>query len=89
MARPGQRIKPRVCNVSASTIYDLRLAGHTLTITHCDGQAIQPVAADVLRIGRGERYDLEVRADNPGRWFHHCHLRYHMEAGMANLVEVV
>jgi FtsP/CotA-like multicopper oxidase with cupredoxin domain len=66
--KKGQRIRLRICNASASTIYDLRLAGHTMSITHADGQAIRPVAADVLRIGMGERYDVLIKADNPGHW---------------------
>lgn len=29
------------------------------------------------------RANFEFRADNPGRWFFHCHNVYHLEAGMA------
>jgi FtsP/CotA-like multicopper oxidase with cupredoxin domain len=25
-------------------------------------------------------------ADNPGDWFFHCHIVYHMESGMARIV---
>jgi FtsP/CotA-like multicopper oxidase with cupredoxin domain len=65
----GDRVKLRLLNPSSSTIYDLRLAGHALTITHVDGNAIVPVETDVLRIGMGERYDVTFTADNPGYWF--------------------
>lgn len=34
------------------------------------------------------RMAVEFVADNPGQWFHHCHNVYHMEAGMANVIEV-
>jgi FtsP/CotA-like multicopper oxidase with cupredoxin domain len=34
------------------------------------------------------RMAVEFVADNPGKWFHHCHNVYHMEAGMANVVNV-
>ena len=30
--------------------------------------------------------DVEFLADNPGRWFHHCHNLYHTMDGMANEV---
>jgi CopA family copper-resistance protein len=30
----------------------------------------------------GERLSYLVSADTPGRWAYHCHLAYHMEAGM-------
>jgi len=29
---------------------------------------------------------FEFRADNPGKWFFHCHNAYHMEMGMAREV---
>ena len=64
----GERVKLRLLNASSATIYDLRLAGHSLNITHVDGQAIKPVEKDVLRIGMGESYDVEFEANNPGQW---------------------
>ena len=30
-----------------------------------------------------ETIRLEFLADNPGKWFFHCHNLYHLEAGMA------
>jgi len=51
------------------TIYYLQFAGHSLTITHADGNPIKPIETDVLRIGMGERYDVMCTADNPGHWF--------------------
>jgi FtsP/CotA-like multicopper oxidase with cupredoxin domain len=64
----GDKVKVRLINASAATIYDLRLAGHTLIVTHADGRPVKPLPTDILRIGMGERYDLQVMADNPGSW---------------------
>ncbi|MBS0576410.1 MAG: copper resistance system multicopper oxidase [Proteobacteria bacterium] len=36
----------------------------------------------------GTRRSYRVRADALGRWAYHCHLLYHMEAGMMRQVEV-
>jgi CopA family copper-resistance protein len=36
----------------------------------------------------GSRRSYRVRADALGRWAYHCHLLYHMEAGMMREVEV-
>jgi FtsP/CotA-like multicopper oxidase with cupredoxin domain len=55
-------------NAAAATIYRVALHGHRLTVTHTDGQAVEPVTVDVLRIGMGERYDVLVNANNPGLW---------------------
>ena len=66
--KKGDRVKLRLMNVSSATIYYLQLAGHRLTITQTDGNPINPVDTDVIRIGMGERYDLMFVADNPGYW---------------------
>jgi multicopper oxidase len=36
------------------------------------------------------RSDLVVQwlADNPGRWFFHCHIEWHMATGMARVIEI-
>ena len=36
----------------------------------------------------GSRRTYRVRADAPGRWAYHCHLLFHMEAGMFREVRV-
>jgi FtsP/CotA-like multicopper oxidase with cupredoxin domain len=36
----------------------------------------------------GQRLAYEVTADALGRWAYHCHLLYHMEAGMFREVVV-
>jgi len=64
----GEKVKLRLINPSSATIYDLQLAGHVLTVTHADGRPIAPLETDILRIGMGERYDVEFAADNPGSW---------------------
>lgn len=66
--KKGDRVRLRIINPSSSTSYTLRFAGHPLTITHSDGRPVMPVQVDVLHIGMGERYDLELVANNPGRW---------------------
>jgi FtsP/CotA-like multicopper oxidase with cupredoxin domain len=66
--KKGDRIRFRIVNPSSSTTYTLRIAGHPLTITHADGRPVLPVTVDALRIGMGERYDIELTANNPGRW---------------------
>jgi FtsP/CotA-like multicopper oxidase with cupredoxin domain len=65
----GERVKLRLLNPSSATIYYLALAGHSLTVTHLDGNPIRPLETDLLRIGMGERYDVLFTADNPGYWF--------------------
>jgi FtsP/CotA-like multicopper oxidase with cupredoxin domain len=68
MVKKGDRVRLRLCNASAITVYDLMLAGHKLTITHADANPVNPIETEVLRIAPGERYDVEFIANNPGRW---------------------
>ena len=35
-----------------------------------------------INVQPAQRVTYAVTADNPGRWAYHCHLLYHMEAGM-------
>ncbi len=58
--RPGQRVRIRIINAAADTIFDVALGGHKLAITHTDGYPVAPVTATLLRIAMGERYDAVV-----------------------------
>jgi len=82
LVKKGDRIKLRLLNPSSSTIYDLQLAGHVLRVTHTDGQPVQPIETDVLRISMGERYDVLFRADNPGTWLLAANERGFGEGGL-------
>jgi FtsP/CotA-like multicopper oxidase with cupredoxin domain len=59
-ARPGQKIRLRIINAAADTIFEVALAGHEMLITHSDGYPVQPIRTSLLRIGMGERYDAIV-----------------------------
>lgn len=41
-----------------------------------------------INVQPAQRITYAVSADNPGRWAYHCHLLYHMEAGMFREVVV-
>jgi CopA family copper-resistance protein len=41
-----------------------------------------------ITVKPAERVSYLVSADTPGRWAYHCHLLYHMEAGMFRMVVV-
>ena len=59
-ARPGQRVRLRIINAGADTVFDVALGGHDLLVTHSDGYPVEPVSASSLRISMGERYDAVV-----------------------------
>ncbi|MFC7448647.1 multicopper oxidase family protein [Rhodococcus daqingensis] len=59
-AKPGDRARLRIVNAGADTAFRVALGGHGLTVTHTDGYPIEPVRADALLLGMGERYDALV-----------------------------
>ena len=64
----GERVRLRLINAASATPFRVGLAGHTLIVTHADGQPVSPVEVSTLVIGMGERYDVVVSAMNPGTW---------------------
>ena len=67
-AKAGDMIRLRVVNGGASTLFRFAVDGHTLTVTHADGEPVQPVEADWLLIGMGECYDILVRIAASGSY---------------------
>ena len=57
---PGERVRLRIINGSSMSFFDLRIPGLELTVVAADGQDIEPVTVDELRIGTAEVYDLIV-----------------------------
>ncbi|KAG2137407.1 Fet3 ferroxidase [Suillus bovinus] len=47
-----------------------------------EGQA-NPMRRDTVMIPGGGSVTLRVVADNPGAWFFHCHIEWHLESGLA------
>lgn len=68
LVRAGERIRLRLINAGAATLFRVGIAGHTLTVTHADGGPVAPVEVATLVLGMGERYDVIVTANNPGSW---------------------
>ena len=66
LAKPGERVRLRIINGSASTFFRFRIEDIDLQVTHADGLAVRPVVVDSLFIGVGETYDAVVSLAAPG-----------------------
>jgi CopA family copper-resistance protein len=66
VARAGQRVRLRIVNASSMTFYDFRVPGLPMTVVQADGQDIEPVETDELRIGVAETYDVVVTLPDDG-----------------------
>ncbi len=79
--RKGERLRIRLRNMSMMA-HPMHLHGHFFRV----GDAWKDTVIVPARMGA---VALDFRADNPGRWFFHCHNAYHMEMGMAREVRYV
>ena len=59
--RPGERVRLRIINAAAMTIFNVRIPGLTMTVVTADGQNVRPVAVDEFQIGNAETYDVIVQ----------------------------
>jgi len=64
--RKGDRLRLRLINPSADTIFCVFVERHELEVVHADGLAVRPVRTDAVILGMGERYDAMVQASGDG-----------------------
>lgn len=58
--RPGERVRLRIINAAAMTLFNVRIPGLPMTVVQADGQNVRPVETDELQIGVAETYDVVV-----------------------------
>lgn len=58
--RPGERVRLRLINASAMTLFNVRIPGLALSVVQADGTDVYPVEVDELQIGVAETYDVVV-----------------------------
>jgi len=80
-----ERVRLRLINDTMMT-HPMHLHGHFFELVNGHGSH-QPLKHTV-RVLPGGYIDLDLTADAPGDWAFHCHLLYHMHAGMMRIVKV-
>ena len=58
--RPGERVRLRIINAGAQSIFNVRIPGLPMTVVSTDGQNVRPVEVDEFRISAAETYDVIV-----------------------------
>lgn len=56
----GEKVRLRIINAAAMTFFDLRIPGLKMTVVAADGQYVEPVTVDEIRLGVAETYDVIV-----------------------------
>lgn len=81
----NERVRMRMINDSMMT-HPMHLHGHFFSIVNGHGSH-QPMKHTV-RVLPGSIVEIDFTADAPGDWAFHCHMLYHMHAGMMRVVTV-
>jgi CopA family copper-resistance protein len=57
---PGERVRLRIINAGAMSIFNIRIPGLPMTVVNADGQNVRPVTVDEFQISAAETYDVIV-----------------------------
>lgn len=58
--KPGERVRLRIINAAAMTLFNVRIPGLAMTVVQADGINVKPVETDEFQIGVAETYDVIV-----------------------------
>jgi CopA family copper-resistance protein len=81
----GERVRIVLVNDTMMN-HPIHLHGMWSELENPDGQF--QLRKHTINVQPAQRVTYAVSADNPGRWAYHCHMLFHMEAGMFREVVV-
>jgi FtsP/CotA-like multicopper oxidase with cupredoxin domain len=77
----GERVALVMTNMTGMP-HPMHLHGHRFQVVEIDGAGFSGAVRDTVRVPAGGRVVVVFDADNPGWWAFHCHMLYHLAAGM-------
>jgi FtsP/CotA-like multicopper oxidase with cupredoxin domain len=77
----GERVELVLINRTGMS-HPMHLHGHQFQVVEIDGKRLSGAVRDTVLVPPGRRVVVAFDAKNPGLWAFHCHLLYHLEAGM-------
>lgn len=81
----GERVRLTMVN---DTMMEHPIHLHGMWMVLDNGNGAHNTRKHTISVKPAERLSVEIDADAPGNWAFHCHLLYHMEAGMFRVVNV-
>jgi FtsP/CotA-like multicopper oxidase with cupredoxin domain len=69
--------------------HPMHLHGHEFQVVEIDGKRFSGAVRDTVLVTPGGRVVIAFDANNPGTWAFHCHLLYHLDAGMFTTLRYV
>jgi FtsP/CotA-like multicopper oxidase with cupredoxin domain len=86
VVKQGQRIALKFVNGTPMS-HPMHLHGHSFQVIDIDGQPLTGALRDTILVPGRSSVSVAFDANNPGLWYVHCHILWHLEAGMATLVQ--
>jgi FtsP/CotA-like multicopper oxidase with cupredoxin domain len=77
----GERVELVMVNQTPMP-HPMHLHGHEFQVVEIDGERFSGAVRDTVLVRPRGRVVVAFDANNPGWWAFHCHLLYHLEAGM-------
>jgi len=88
VVQPNSNIEVRL-NGDPLGVHPIHTHGHVASIISSSSggprNCVNPPLRDVMQSGNVNTPPavVRIRTDNPGAWFIHCHIDWHLEAGLA------
>jgi FtsP/CotA-like multicopper oxidase with cupredoxin domain len=79
--KEGERVELVNTNETGMS-HPMHLHGHVFEVTEIDGQKISGAKRDTILVPPKSTIKIIFDADDPGVWAYHCHILYHLAAGM-------
>lgn len=81
----GQRVEITFVNTTSMS-HPMHLHGHVFQVTAINGQPFSGAMRDTVLVMPNSSLSIQFETDNPGVWPLHCHVLYHLEAGMLTVL---
>jgi FtsP/CotA-like multicopper oxidase with cupredoxin domain len=82
----GQRIAVKFINETGMA-HPMHLHGHSFQVIDLNGKSLNGALRDTVLVPAKTSVTVAFDANNPGTWYLHCHVLWHLAAGMAVLVQ--
>jgi FtsP/CotA-like multicopper oxidase with cupredoxin domain len=84
----GERVELLFVNQTPMP-HPMHLHGHEFQVVEINDQRFSGAVRDTVLVPPGHRVVVAFDANNPGLWALHCHLLYHLDAGMFTTLRYV
>jgi FtsP/CotA-like multicopper oxidase with cupredoxin domain len=84
--KKGQRVALKFINETGMS-HPMHLHGHTFQVIEINRKPLNGALRDTILVPPKASVTVAFDANNPGTWYAHCHILWHLAAGMAVLVQ--